>query len=592
MSVIPTVSADGVGVVSAGQLNAYEISCYNVGVLRTVVGQTGMSVFLQGTNTPNDGGQGNFYWDYTSTATDNNFSVIRPYGVIYGAWLRTVVASSTTPGGISGSVQYNNGSGGFAGSSNLTFDGTTLSTNSLKAVGNPVIPFTFAGDPGLDTVLINSTAASTTNAEIGLVVGMNSSTSGSDSLNTYKMGLASYIQMNPGSAYGWASNFVATAASGVGNVSCIGCEIDLNIANRAYTGTTGPAYAANLYLTGTSTTGNYGNAGVMLAYGGSPTSTGALWNYGILSVDYTTAYAYNTAFISDQSKSPIIFQANNSHTTGIDFSAATFSGNSLALPGFYISGAGKVSIGTTGTTYLLQSYTSSNSLQIESVVRNDQSGSGVAAIGFNVSSTAASETTSTKAGIGFTRQTTYGVGSLAFYLNTTTSAGDFTTADEKMRLDYSSSGLLIGYTASNGAYKLQVNSQIFATSSTIATSDARYKQNVTTLTGALTVVQALRPVSFDWKKHPIHNFDTDNTTVGFLAQEVQQALTDKPYLNSIIKKNICVIEPAVKDDNGNITKTAVTEEFLGIAEGNMIALLTAAIQELKAEFDQYKLSHP
>ena len=89
MSVIPTVSADGVGVVSAGQLNAYTLSCYNSGVLRTVVGQTGMSVFLQGTNTPSDGGQGSFYWDYTSTATDDNFAVIRPYGVIYGAWLRT-----------------------------------------------------------------------------------------------------------------------------------------------------------------------------------------------------------------------------------------------------------------------------------------------------------------------------------------------------------------------------------------------------------------------------------------------------------------------------------------------------------------------
>jgi hypothetical protein len=94
MSVIPTVSADGVGAIAAGQLNAYQISCYNTGILRTVVGQTGMSVILQGTNIPNDGGQGNFYWDYTSTATDNNFTVIRPYGVIYGAWIRTVVSGS------------------------------------------------------------------------------------------------------------------------------------------------------------------------------------------------------------------------------------------------------------------------------------------------------------------------------------------------------------------------------------------------------------------------------------------------------------------------------------------------------------------
>ena len=159
-----------------------------------------------------------------------------------------------------------------------------------------------------------------------------------------------------------------------------------------------------------------------------------------------------------------------------------------------------------------------------------------------------------------------------------------TNATEAMRID-SSGNLLVGYTSSNGAYKLQVNSQIFATSATIATSDARYKQNVQTLNGALNIVKALRPVSFDWKKHPVHAFDTENTTVGFLAQEVQQVLADKPYMNSIIKKNECVIEPEVKDENGDVTTAAVTEEFLGIAEGNMIAILTSAIQELSAKND-------
>jgi hypothetical protein len=162
---------------------------------------------------------------------------------------------------------------------------------------------------------------------------------------------------------------------------------------------------------------------------------------------------------------------------------------------------------------------------------------------------------------------------------------------EVMRYD-SSGNLLIGYTSSNGSYKLQVNSQIFATSSTIATSDARYKENVEELSGALDIVKALRPVSFDWKAHPIHNFDTTTKTVGFLAQDVQQVLAGKPYLNSIIKTNECVIEPEVKDEEGNVTKQAVTEEFLGIAEGNMISILTAAIKELKAEFDEYKAAHP
>jgi hypothetical protein len=158
-------------------------------------------------------------------------------------------------------------------------------------------------------------------------------------------------------------------------------------------------------------------------------------------------------------------------------------------------------------------------------------------------------------------------------------AGTFT---ERVRIDTSGNSL-IGYTSSNGSYKLQVNSQIFATSSTIATSDARYKENVEELSGALDIVKALRPVSFNWKAHPIHNFDTTTKTVGFLAQDVQQTLAGKPYLNSIIKTNECVIEPEVKDKNGNVTKEAVTEEFLGIAEGNMISILTAAIQELSAQ---------
>jgi len=149
---------------------------------------------------------------------------------------------------------------------------------------------------------------------------------------------------------------------------------------------------------------------------------------------------------------------------------------------------------------------------------------------------------------------------------------------ERMRID-SSGNLLVGYTTSNGSYKLQVNSQIFATSAVIATSDGRYKKDIQSLNGALELVIQLNPVQFSWKQHPIHNFDTSFPTLGFIAQEVKQVLIDKPYLNSVIKVNQCVIEPEEKDNDGNITKEAVTEEFLSIAEGNMIALLTKSIQE-------------
>ena len=165
---------------------------------------------------------------------------------------------------------------------------------------------------------------------------------------------------------------------------------------------------------------------------------------------------------------------------------------------------------------------------------------------------------------------------------------------EAMRIN-NEQNLLIGYTANNGAYKLQVNSQIFATSATVATSDGRYKENVATLNGCIDLVNALRPVSFDWKPQQDitrideegksvlvregHNFP-NGKQVGFIAQEVQAVLADKPWLGSVIKQNV---RSAIEDADGN--ELAPEEEFFGIAEGNLIAVLTAALQEAIAKID-------
>jgi Chaperone of endosialidase len=164
--------------------------------------------------------------------------------------------------------------------------------------------------------------------------------------------------------------------------------------------------------------------------------------------------------------------------------------------------------------------------------------------------------------------------------------GGTLAANERMRIDGPTGNVLIGYTSSNGNYKLQVNSQVFATSATIATSDQQYKDNITPLGSTLDLVMSLNPVTFDWKPHPVHNF-TQGTKVGFIAQDVQTVLQDTAYIDSIVYENSTTL----------LDGTA--EPFLGLGETALIPLLVKALQELNAKHDAlatdfaaYKDTHP
>jgi hypothetical protein len=123
----------------------------------------------------------------------------------------------------------------------------------------------------------------------------------------------------------------------------------------------------------------------------------------------------------------------------------------------------------------------------------------------------------------------------------------------------------IGYTADNGAYPLQVNGQIFATNATIATSDKKFKENITPLNKGLEIVNKLKPVTFNFITDTENNF-SEYEEVGFIAQDVDRALSTESFAKSIVKSA----------DDSDLNST------MGLATQNLIPILTKAIQEQQA----------
>ena len=84
---LPTVAAQGQGSVGSDQLNTYVQTVQNFAQLRSFVALNDMSVQVLGGASEGDGSQGLFWYDASSTAPDDNATVIVPTGNTQGAWL-------------------------------------------------------------------------------------------------------------------------------------------------------------------------------------------------------------------------------------------------------------------------------------------------------------------------------------------------------------------------------------------------------------------------------------------------------------------------------------------------------------------------
>ena len=188
------------------------------------------------------------------------------------------------------------------------------------------------------------------------------------------------------------------------------------------------------------------------------------------------------------------------------------------------------------------------------------------------------------------------------YLPAANIVGFATNTTEVMRID-SSSNLLIGTTAVSSSCKQTLQfvtgnnglcivtpdninavdfaifkangaicgniSRVGSTSAVVytATSDYRLKENIKPFANALASICKLKPVTYTWK-------DCKIDANGFIAHELQEVCPDAVIG---IKDEI--------DDEGK-------PKYQAIDQSKIVALLTAALQELNTKFDAYVSSHP
>jgi len=126
--------------------------------------------------------------------------------------------------------------------------------------------------------------------------------------------------------------------------------------------------------------------------------------------------------------------------------------------------------------------------------------------------------------------------------------------DEKVRI---TTGGNVGIGSTSPAYKLDVSGTIRATADVVAYSDARVKDNITTVKNALDKIKSLRGVNYTRKDD-----ETKSLKVGVIAQEVL------PILPEVVQQ----------DDQGNYS----------VAYGNMVGVLIEAIKEQQRQIEDLK----
>ena len=81
-------SGTGAAPITADNFNTLVQTVATVASLRGFTGVSGMEIELQGYSAPNDGGQGQFYWNTTTGTDDGGVTTVVPNGSTSGCWSR------------------------------------------------------------------------------------------------------------------------------------------------------------------------------------------------------------------------------------------------------------------------------------------------------------------------------------------------------------------------------------------------------------------------------------------------------------------------------------------------------------------------